>query len=255
MTQINRILAALAAACSLGAHANTYTDLWNNPEEPGWGVNVVQQLETAFVTLFTYGEDGKPTWFVASDARVIAYSNPGGYPVFSGTLYRTQAPAGGVEVQTVGRLDLEILAKDRMRIIYTVGGKQTVKEARRYSFQQPMELANYSAHLVLRQSRNGQPYGTLFVQADLLLHLDSATGEAFMRADDQLGRRCEYRGPYEVTGKLVRASGSYACTSGDGAAGSFELTDLELNDNGFTGRLRTVAQDHSQNGKIAGVRW
>jgi hypothetical protein len=158
-------------------------------------------------------------------------------------------------VKPVGTVSLEVLAKDRMRITYTLDGKETVKEVRRYTFQQPMELANYSAQLVLRQARNGQPYGTLYAQADLLLHLDAETGQAFLRADDQLGRRCEYRGPYEVAGKLVRASGTYACTSGDTLAGTFELNELELNDNGFTGSLRTAGGDHSQYGKLAGVRF
>ena len=250
-----RIIAALLAATGLRAHANTYTDLWNNANEPGWGMNVVQQLETAFVTLFVYGDDGKPTWLVASDARIVAYSNPGGFPVFSGALYRTQGPVPGVQVQPVGRIDIEVLAKDRMRVTYGVDGRETVREVRRYSFQQPMELANYTAQFVLRQSRGGQPYGTLLVQADMLLHLDSEAGQLFARADDQLGRRCEYRGPYAVSGKLVSASGTFTCTSGDATSGTFELTDLELNDNGFTGRLRTASQDHAQLGKVAGVRW
>jgi len=61
-----RIIAALLAATGLCAHANTYTDLWNNANEPGWGMNVVQQLETAFVTLFVYGwesvEPGPLSW-------------------------------------------------------------------------------------------------------------------------------------------------------------------------------------------------
>jgi hypothetical protein len=148
-----------------------------------------------------------------------------------------------------------VLAKDRMRVTYVVDGRETVREVRRYSFQQPMELASYTAQFILRQARGGRPYGTLYVQADMLLHLNSETGELFLRADDQLGRRCEYRGPYAVTGKLVSATGAYTCTSGDTLAGTFELSDVELNDNGFTARLRTASQDHSQMGKVAGVRW
>ena len=249
------IIAAIALAAAPCAHASTYTDLWNDASDPGWGVNVVHQLETAFVTLFVYGADGKPTWLVASDARVIGYTNPGGFPVFTGALYRTQGPLPGVQVQPVGRLDLEVLAKDRMRVTYVVDGRETVREVRRYTFQQPMDLASYTAQFILRQSRGNQAYGTLYVQADMLLHLNSETGQLFLRADDQLGRRCEYRGPYGVTGKLVSASGSYACTSGDAPAGTFELTDLELNDIGFTARLRTASADHSQLGKVAGVRW
>ena len=43
--------------------------------------------------------------------------------------------------------------------------------------------------------------------ANMLLHLNLETGQLFLRADDQPGRRCEYRGPYAVTDKLVSAGG------------------------------------------------
>jgi hypothetical protein len=75
-------LAALAGTAALQANAGQFTDLWDNPQESGWGANVVQQLETAFVTLFVYGPDGKPMWYVASDARIVAYDDA--LPIFSG---------------------------------------------------------------------------------------------------------------------------------------------------------------------------
>src|SRR4051812_46193484 len=117
---IKRTLATVLAWAALAANADgTYTDLWNDPGEPGWGVNVVQQLETAFVTLFVYADDGKPLWLIASDARIVAVSGIGAFPIFQGTLYRTQGPASTVQVQPAGTLFLEVLAKDRMRIEYT----------------------------------------------------------------------------------------------------------------------------------------
>jgi hypothetical protein len=38
------------------------TDPWWNPQEGGWGVNVVQRGETAFIGPFVHGPDGRPTW-------------------------------------------------------------------------------------------------------------------------------------------------------------------------------------------------
>jgi hypothetical protein len=85
------ILAALVAAASLHAAAGEYTDLWWNPQESGWGANIVQQGETAFVTLFVYGPDGEPTWYVAPAARTFAF-DASGRPALRGTLYRTKGP-------------------------------------------------------------------------------------------------------------------------------------------------------------------
>ena len=48
-----------------------YTDLWFVPAESGWGVNVIQQGNTLFATLFVYGSDQSPRWFVASDLKPV----------------------------------------------------------------------------------------------------------------------------------------------------------------------------------------
>ena len=261
MRMVRSLAAVLAMACvAAGAHAGTYSDLWLKADEPGWGVNVVQQSETAFVTLFVYGADGKPTWYVASDARVIAYSQPGSYPLFVGTLYRTQGSwiggpwqAGDAKVIPAGEVQLEVLAKDRMRVHYTVDGATGRKEVQRFSFSQPLELANYVGQFYLRQARAGQPYGYLYLQADTLVHFDSESGQGFMRVDDQIGRRCEYRGPYRQAGKLIGFNGAFTCSSGDALAGTFSIDDLEVTANGVTGYLRTTSGTHTQAGRFAAL--
>lgn len=257
---LKRMLAAAAAAAALEASAGTYTDLWWNPGEAGWGVNVVQQLETAFVTLFVYGEDGRPTWFVASDARVTAYSEPGGYPVFSGTLYRAEGPYHGgpfdpsrVRLQAVGTLQLEVLERNRMRVHYTAGGATVVREVARQTWQEQSIAANYVAQFALRVAGpQGQPVGGRDFGADVIVHMHEPEG--YMRLDLHDGGRCEFRGPHEQNGKLIRFTGAFTCTTGDARAGSFELRDLEVTDNGITGYLRTWSQGITQYGRVGAVR-
>jgi hypothetical protein len=262
MKTIKNTLAALAAAlASLAASAGTYSDLWFDPQQPGWGVSIVQQLETAFVTLYVHGPDGKPTWYVASEAHVTAYG-AGALPIFRGTLYRTEGSwhagpyeAANAKLIPVGEVHLETLAKDRMRVHYSVDGTNLVKEITRYTFQQPMDLANYVAQFNLRQARDGAPFGMLYVQADMLVHFDPQTGQGFVRVDDQLGRRCEYRGPYQVAGKLIRMSGTFTCNAGDTREGTFEMTDVEVTANGLTGYLRAATGTHTQFGRFAALLW
>jgi hypothetical protein len=253
--------AALAFFAAFAAHAGTFSDIWFNPQEPGWGVSIVQQSDTAFVTLYVYGPDGKPTWYVATEARITAYG-AGALPLFAGTLYRTEGSwhAGPYDparakLVAVGEVQLETLAKDRMRVHYTVDGVSLAKEITRFGFSQPIELGNYVAQFNLRQARAGAPFGMLYVQADMLVHFDSQTGRGYVRADDQLGRRCEYRGPYQLTGKLIRFSGDFTCSSGDAQAGSFEMTDVEVTANGITGYLRATSGTHTQYGRFAALLW
>jgi len=263
MKILKRIGAAVAACVALGVHAN-YTDLWYNPQESGWGANVVQQLETAFVTLFVYGPDGAPTWYVASEARVIAYM-PGALPLFTGTLYRTRGPwhggpfdASKVSVQPVGTVWLEALAKDRLRITYDAEGSHVVREVVRQTWELPIAGGNYVGSFNLRQAAvsTGTPFGTLQFHADMLLHVDGEGG-AFLRADDSLGRRCEYRGAHRQTGKLATVNGDFACGAGangvEGMSGRFEITDFEVTSHGVTGYLRTTSPTLTQYGRFGGV--
>lgn len=73
------------AGLSPGSPPN-YQDLWWNPTESGWGVNIAHQGDTLFITWFTYGTDGRPTWFVGSDVRKT------GNATYAGTLYTTSGP-------------------------------------------------------------------------------------------------------------------------------------------------------------------
>lgn len=64
-----------------------FTDLWWDPAESGWGLNIVQHASgVIFATWFVYGSDGSPVWYVASDVRTRNGSS------FQGSVYRTTGP-------------------------------------------------------------------------------------------------------------------------------------------------------------------
>ena len=48
------------------AASTNYQDLWWNPDESGWGINVTHQDNTLFATLFTYDATGRGLWLVMS---------------------------------------------------------------------------------------------------------------------------------------------------------------------------------------------
>ena len=54
--------AAALAAVSFAAHATDYTDIWWNPAESGWGVNIVRSNTFIFATFFGYGPGNVPAW-------------------------------------------------------------------------------------------------------------------------------------------------------------------------------------------------
>jgi hypothetical protein len=91
MKIFKQFLVALVASIGLSANAGSYSDLWWNPNENGWGINLIQQHDTIFATMFVYGPDGKTSWYVASALKA---SNATG-TTFTGDLFETTGPYFG----------------------------------------------------------------------------------------------------------------------------------------------------------------
>src|SRR5690348_1835665 len=84
----------LGLGVAFNAAATTFstdaTDLWYAApaeSEAGWGVNVVQQDDVLFLTMFVYAPSGFPTWFVGSNTAFSGKS--GNALVYTGPLYAT----------------------------------------------------------------------------------------------------------------------------------------------------------------------
>lgn len=265
MNPVRHATAAVLAAACLDAAAATvapslgsdYSDLWWNPLESGWGMNVVQQGEVAFVTLFVYGPDGKPTWYVASDARAFALDSAGN-PAFRGTLYKTTGPwLGGpfdpsqVTVQAVGQLVIEPRAEARLNVNYTAEGVSVSKDVVRQTFEIPSLGATHHGSFRLRQAVPGQaPWGTRDYTGDVMVHVEA--GQAYLRVEDG-GGKCEYRGAHGQSGRFGRIAGEYECA--DGARGTFEVTDFEVTRQGITGYMRMWSPTLNQHGRFAAARY
>lgn len=66
-----------------------FSDMWFDPAKGnGSGLAIIHKPDRMFGVWFTYGDDGRPTWFVMPDA---AGKNATGQ--FAGTLFRTQGSA------------------------------------------------------------------------------------------------------------------------------------------------------------------
>jgi len=117
-----------------------YQDLWWNPNESGWGLNVAHQGNILFITWFTYDNDGKATWFVGSDLEKT------GNATYSGTLYKTSGPPmtaspwdpSKVTRMQVGSATLTFRDDDNGTFAYTVNGIAGSKAITRQVFACPV---------------------------------------------------------------------------------------------------------------------
>ena len=117
-----------------------YQDLWWNPAESGWGVNVAQQDDTLFATLFDYDASGQSKWWVMSGGiRQVDRS-------YLGDLYQTTGPAFNAQPFTpitsanltkVGTMRFNFSDGSHGTLSYSVNGVTVSKNIVRQVFSSP----------------------------------------------------------------------------------------------------------------------
>jgi hypothetical protein len=139
-----QVFGAAPATCvaktgSRAALAN-YQDLWWNPDESGWGINLIHQGATVFATLFTYGRDGRGLWLVMSSG--VRQSDGS----FSGDLYRTRGspfnatpviPLSPSDITRVGTMTLRFADGENGTLDYSIDGVSVHKSITRQVFSTP----------------------------------------------------------------------------------------------------------------------
>jgi predicted dienelactone hydrolase len=115
--------------------ATNYQDLWWNPAESGWGINLTEQGNMIFAAWFTYRPDGSPLWLTATAAP------QGGS--YTGTLYQNSGPPFNAVpfnpanvVQTpVGTATFTFANGNSATFAYTAFGVSQSKQITREIFQ------------------------------------------------------------------------------------------------------------------------
>lgn len=130
--QIKRFVFGPVPTCDqAGGAATNFTDLWGLASEGGWGVNIVQQGDTVFLTWFTYDATGRGQWFVASGLTRTTGNT------FTGPLYQTRgAPfsaytSAALQLSTVGTATLSFSGASAGTFNYTVNGVTQTKNIAR----------------------------------------------------------------------------------------------------------------------------
>jgi hypothetical protein len=114
-----------------------YSDLWFNPNESGWGLNVIQHASrNIFAVWFTYAADGTRTWYVIPGGT---WTSP---TTFTATMYSTSGPAASegafdpnrVKPTIVGSATLTFSDANHGTFAYSVNGVSGTKTITRQPF-------------------------------------------------------------------------------------------------------------------------
>lgn len=251
-------LATLAAA-SLSAGATPQqrdaTDMWFNPAESGWGLNLIHQGNTLFGSLFVYGPDGQPRWYTAS-ALVGGDNGPlhDRPAVYTGTLYESTGPWFGAQSfdpaavtrRSVGTLSVEI--GGNATIDYTIDNVHVTKQARAFSFRSTSLTSVARGYEFQPAGADGTPE----VARDLHIFLNDDGTNVTGSSESNSEGVCNYSGTRGQDGQYQTVSGSFTCAGGsrsgpwfmrvdptpDGYTGTFSGNGV----GGFWGRIAASRQ-------------
>jgi hypothetical protein len=124
---------SLTAWLNSTAPLEDYTDLWWNPDEPGWGLSIVQgATNRVLATWYTYDASGKPMWLVLTDGTwKTSTTLEGSLYRTNGTSYERAYEPGKFSVQAVGTGRIEFGPDRRATLTFIVDGRTIVKSIRR----------------------------------------------------------------------------------------------------------------------------
>ena len=219
-------LSLMVAALPVAAATN-YQDMWWNPAESGWGVNIAHQDNTMFATWFIYGANGQPLWLVMSNAqRSGAAGN-----TFVGDLFQTTGtgfsvtpfvPLQSSNVTTVGRATFVLSDARTGTLTYSVNGVTVVKQITRQL------LANVNI--------TGTYYGGIFRTStcansgvsNSIFSIEHTPATGGVRIVEAGGNLCLLTGTTTQYGSILEGAGNYQCQGENGTWTGKEIVAGEI---------------------------
>lgn len=235
-TPSGRIAAALAGAPKLEG-TGWRNGMWFNPNESGWGLNLIEQGRALFATLFVFDAQGRPRWYVASDLEQSG-STSDGTAINSGALYEATGPYFGaasfdpasVRLRQVGTMSFQVRTPGFAVVSYTVDGAAVTKSVTPFAFRTNDPSGAYVGQIADAGGQHDPAVITI-----------NAAGNAFaMRLAGMFGGSCDYTGTAQQIGDALYGNGTVQCgfaNSPSGGSASFVLKNLIVTGEGVTGRI------------------
>ena len=266
MAHSKSILAAFAVSIAsitlpTDAHANNYQDLWWNPSESGWGINISQQGDVMFATWFIYGANSQPTWIFLSNAkRSGALGN-----TFIGEIFQAISgspfsivpfvPSTNENFRRVG--DAKFVFSDARTgsLEYAIDGVTVLKQITRQTIGVFNLTGSYFGGLKRGGSGcvNAGLNGSVTDPAIYSVSHDIVSGA--LTIAEVGGKSCSFSGNTQVSGSIMEGNGRFTCFT-ENFVGAWTMREGRPSPNGFSALL-TMRPDNdtcSLNATIGGLK-
>ena len=231
----------------LRALAIDYSDIWWNPAENGWGVNIAQSDNFIFATFFVYGPNNQPIWYAGNLAADGNGNYTGGLYSTMGTYFGTVPYNPGQPPPTqVGVATFSPTAPDTAVLSYNVGGVNVVKNIQRQTLTTIALGGSYTggqggAYSGCTNSGNNFGYKDTF-DLEVTQPGDGTATFAFSYAS---GLSCTLSGTLQQKGMLYSIpNASYSCDDGMNKLNtSASLSEIKATSLGIEGVLAAPSVD------------
>lgn len=224
---------ALLASASLPDQS----DLWWNPSESGWGMQLAHRGGVIFVTMYVYDADGKPTW-------ATALLQPAGAS-WTGDLYLTSGPFYGAAKFEAGSVKRRVAGTMRWRsddatngtVDYSIDGVAVSKKVVRQTLQNDDYSGTFFGALSWVNSCTGKHENVV----DLVV-TQSGENVSVNWSNQTTRDACSFSGVVVQDGQFGSLSGSFQCgpVHDDG---EFNFFQLRVTPEAITGRYQSLDED------------
>jgi hypothetical protein len=249
------LLSPLASATSW---STDISDLWWNPAESGWGMQITQTYNTAFVTIYAYRADRSPVWFSATITGSISK--------MTGDLYETAGPYFGgafnpaqVSLRKVGTLTFKGVNISDAKVTYSVDGVVVNKDVERQALVFEDNAGLFKGAASARLSAGSPSCGPHFAPGKGMpaeVEIAQPGRSSAMQVQLRIaGNSCTMaNGEYLQLGRLGDVYGAFTCASGD--RGNLYVYEMRTGFESFTARFEyeSTVTGCIVDGDFAGVR-
>ena len=224
-------IALLTGATPVGAtvFSADQSNLWWNPAESGWGMQLVQQADVVFATMFVYDAQNNPVWYTATLSP--RGTNANGEDEFAGDLYLTRGPWFGqtpfdpatVTYRKVGRLVFGSKNVEQASLAYVIDGTAVAKTV----YRQTLRNDDYSGtHMgVVTRADCSAPSCSATSMVMFAITQGPNRLVVEMPIHSQIGAGltlCTFTGDFVQFGHFAKSQGSFTCADGSSGTHTFE---------------------------------
>lgn len=246
-----RTIARWLAVAALALHAaqapatnvtTDVTDIWWPTSEAGWGIQLVQNADIVFATLYVYGTENQPLFFVAA-----LENPPGSTGTWTGTLYVSHgawfgtawSPALAGEVP-VGTMTFALTGIGTGTLDYTVGATSVHKTIDRQALKLEDNSDTYRITHTWATSGTGCTAADAFAPASgpatgqlQIVNVDADTAVVNWQPKLTPVEFCSASMSYTQLGRFGQYQGTLNCPA---RSGTFTLFEIANRVKGLSGR-------------------